>query len=80
MFRITSAVREYFNYRYDQASLRLEEARLKGLRDPRLRDFRSRKQREEDQNYDARTDSETEGVSVDAWGAGIRSSAGGNVK
>ncbi len=71
MFRITAAVREYFNYRCDRASLRLEEARLNGLRDPRLRDFRSRKQREEDETqedeaYNARADSETDGVSVDA--------------
>lgn len=76
MFRITAAVREYFSYRYDRASLRLEQARLNGLRDPRPRDFRSRKQREEDQTYDARADSETDGSA----GAGIRSCAGGSVK
>lgn len=76
MFRITAAVREYFNYRYDAASLRLEEDRLNGLRDPRPRDFRSRKQREEDDNYQARADSETGG----SPGAGERSWAGGSVK
>jgi hypothetical protein len=76
MFRITAAVREYFNYRYDRASLRLEEARLNGLRDLRSRDFRSRKQREEDRNYEARADSETEG----SGGGRIRSCAGGSVK
>lgn len=76
MFRITAAVREYFNYRYDRPSLRWEEARLHGWRDPRPRDFRSRKQREEDENYHARADSETDGSSGAAEGA----LAGGSVK
>jgi len=47
-FRITCAIREYFNYRYDDASFRLEQAKLNGLRVPTLRDFRTRKQRQED--------------------------------
>lgn len=85
MFKITPAIREYFNYRYDDASFRLEEARLEeaklnGLRDPRQRDFRTRKQRQEDgdpaQDYDARAVSET-GRST---GVGARSVAGGSVK
>jgi hypothetical protein len=74
MFQITAAVREYFNYRQDAASLRLEEAKLNGLRDPRPRDFRSRKQREEDERYDARA------VSVAGRSTGGWSLAGGNVK
>jgi hypothetical protein len=76
MFRITAALREYYSYRYDRASRLLEEARLNGLRDTRPRDFRSRKQREEDENYDTRADSETGGAS----GTAERSRAGGSVK
>jgi len=45
MFRITAALREYFNYRYDDASFRLEEAKLNGLRVPVNRDFRPRADR-----------------------------------
>lgn len=76
MFRITAAVREYFNYRYDRASLRLEEARLTGLRDPRPQDFRSPQQRAEDESYEARADSDARGSS----GTGEQSMAGGSVK
>ncbi len=47
-FRINAAVREYFNYRYDDASFQLEEAKLNGLSIPMERDFRTRKQRQED--------------------------------
>jgi hypothetical protein len=47
-FKISAAVREYFNYRYDDESFRLEEAKLNGLRVPTERDFRTPKQRRED--------------------------------
>jgi hypothetical protein len=45
MFRITAGIREYFNYRLDAASFRLEEAKLHGLQVPMQRDFRSRAER-----------------------------------
>jgi hypothetical protein len=47
-FKITADVREYFNYRHDDASFRLEEAKLNGLRVPTQRDFRTREQWQED--------------------------------
>lgn len=47
-FKINAAVREYFNYRYDEASFQLEEAKLNGFRVPMERDFRTRTEKQED--------------------------------
>jgi hypothetical protein len=46
--RITRAQREYYNYRYDEASYQAELARLRSPQPRPARDFRSRKQREEE--------------------------------
>lgn len=52
--RITRAQREYFNYRYDDASFRAELAKLCSVPARPVRDFRSRRQRlEEDGPLDA---------------------------
>jgi hypothetical protein len=47
------AIREYFNYRYDDASFQLEEAKVNGLQVPVQRDFRSRAERLADTDPEA---------------------------
>ena len=53
MFRITDAIREFFNYRYDDASFRLELAKLNGPWVPTQRDFRTRAERLADPHSEA---------------------------
>jgi hypothetical protein len=48
-FTIKAGEREYFSYRYDDVSFQVEQARLNGTQAPAPRDFRARRQRDEDE-------------------------------
>ncbi len=45
---ITAGQRDYYNYRYDPASLECEMKKLHSSARPQARDFRSRQEREEE--------------------------------
>jgi hypothetical protein len=53
VFKITAAQREFFNFRYDRASFECEMKKLHLLSATQERDFRSRREREEDERLRA---------------------------